>query len=169
MGYNYIILLLRTLTILLVQILVCNRIHLLGYVTPLLICYPLLGGHRLLSRVQLLLWGFMTGFLFDVFSNTAGMASASCTLVAMVLPFLTHLFVMHGDEDIRVLSISTIGPTRFTIYVLTFMFLFHAVFYLLDAFTLMHWQLTLKAIGIGTLLSTALCVFIDLSLSSRRR
>lgn len=169
MGYNIVIFFLRTLAILLVQVFVLNRIHLFGYVTPLLLCYPMLCGHRLLTRVQLLLWGFATGFLFDVFSNTAGMASASCTLVAMLLPGLTNLFVVRGDEDVRLLSTSTIGIARFAIYVLAFMLIFHAVFYLLDYFTLMHLQLTLKAIGVGTLLSTILCVFIDMSLNPKSR
>ena len=76
----------RLLILLLVQVLVFNNIHLLGYITPLVIGYMVVCMHRGTPRIGVLLWGFVVGLLFDMFSNTAGMASALREILASMQP-----------------------------------------------------------------------------------
>ena len=99
----------RLFILLLFQVLVFNHIHLLGYITPLVMGYMVVRMHRGTSRIAILVWGFVTGFLFDIFSNTAGMAAASCTLIAMIQPVLLEMQVPRDSAENLIPSFSTLG------------------------------------------------------------
>lgn len=162
MNSTFFIRLLRLTILLILQILVFNNIHLMGYATPLLIGYMLLCFERGSSRIGLLLWGFVIGIVFDVFSNTAGMASASCTLLAMMQPKLMQMFLPRdADEDYKP-SLSSMGFWKYLLYAFLGMLILHATFYALDAFTINDWQLTLIAIGSSAALATLLCIATEL-------
>ena len=158
----------RFFILLLFQVLVFNQVHLLGYITPLVIGYMLVCFHRGTSRVSLLLWGFTIGILFDMFSNTAGMGAASCTLVAMVQPILLDFFLPRDAAEDFTPSLQTIGFWSYSLYVLILMFILHGAFYLLDAFMLADWPLTLISIAGGTVLTTILTIFIELLVRSHK-
>ena len=167
MNSTAIIRLFRLLTLLLFQVLVFNNIHWLGYITPLVIGYMVVSFHRNTPRVVALLWGFAVGLLFDCFSNTAGMATAGCTLIAMIQPPLLNRMVPHDSAEDITPSFSTLGFWNFLLYVLLLMAILHCVFYLLDAFTLSDWPLTLLSILGGTLLSTVIILGIEMLLHTR--
>lgn len=153
--------LLRLLILLILQVAVLNHIHLLGYVTPLVIGYMLVCLHRQTSRVTALLWGFSIGFLFDILSNTAGMAASACTLTAMLQPVLLEMHAPRNSAEDFTPSFATLGFWNYTLYVFILMSVLHAVFYLLDAFTLHDWPLTLFSFVCGSILSTALILLIE--------
>lgn len=162
MNSVFFVRLFRLAIMLVLQVLVLNNVHLFGYVTPLLIGYMLVCLHSGTSRVSALLWGFLTGLVFDVFCNTAGMASSACTLVAMMQgPFLS-MFVPRDAPEKFVPTHRSLGFWSYLAYVFVLMLVLHAVFYALDAFSLANWQLTLTAIIGGTILSTILAFFADL-------
>lgn len=166
MNSTFLSRLFRLLTILCFQVLVFNNIHLMGYITPLVMGYMLVCFHRNTSRTGILLWGFVTGLIFDVFSNTAGMASAACTLVAMVQPVLLNMLAPRDAAEDFTPSFTTMGFWNYVLYVLLLMLILHGVFYLLDAFTLMEWHLTLFSIVGGSLLTTIIIIFIELLVRS---
>ncbi len=62
----------RLVAILLFQILLCNNIHILGYASPIVLPYLTMKFHRGSARESLLIWGFVIGLIFDIFSNTMG-------------------------------------------------------------------------------------------------
>ena len=61
---------LRLLILIVLQVLVFNNIHLFGYITPLVIGYMVVCFHRNTSPTEILIWGFVTGLLFDLFLDT---------------------------------------------------------------------------------------------------
>jgi len=162
MSYNYIIRLVRMLIILVVQIFLLNNVHLFGYITPLLLGYMILPFNKGAERIELLLWGFATGLLFDMFSNTAGMGAASLTLLAMMQPSLINLFTPRDAAEDFTPGFKVMGFWKYLTYCLIGMFVVHATFYALDAFTTANWQLTLSAIAIGTLIATMFCIIAEL-------
>ena len=162
MSSIFITRLVRFLLLLFFQVLILNQVHLLGYITPLLIGYMVVCFHRGTSRIEMLLWGFAIGLTFDMFSNTAGMGSAAMTLIAMIQPSLLTLFTPRDASEDFTPTFRTLGFWTYLLYVFILMFVLHAVFYLLDAFTLVNWQLTLISIGGGTLLATVITVFVEL-------
>ena len=158
----------RLVVLLVIQVFILNNVHIAGYITPLLLGYMLICFQSDSSRIGLLLWGFLTGLVFDMFSGTAGMASAACTLLAMMQPSILGAFMPHDEGDHFVPSIRTMGFGKYFVYAFLCMFVLHAAFYLLDAFTLHDWMLTLASIGGGTLVATLLCIFTELLVRKKR-
>lgn len=158
----------RLLILMVFQVLVFNHIHLLGYITPLVISYMVVCFHRNASRTGILVWAFVTGLIFDIFSNTAGMAAASCTLTAMLQPILLNMLVPRDSAEDLIPSFATLGFWNYIFYVLLLMFVMHSCFYLLNAFTLTDWPLTLLSIAGGAVFTTIIIVFIELLTRARR-
>lgn len=150
------------MVLLLLQVLVFNHIHLLGYITPLVIGYMVVCFHRNTSRTEILIWGFFIGLLFDSFSNTAGMAAAACTMIAMIQPVLLNMLAPRDSAEDLTPSFSTLGWGNYILYVFLLMLVMHGCFYLLDAFTLVDWQLTLMSIVGGSVFATLIIIFIEL-------
>lgn len=158
----------RLVILLTVQVFILNHVHIVGYITPLLMGYMLICFQSGASRIGLLVWGFLAGLMFDIFSGTAGMASAGCTLLAMMQPALLRAFAPHDADDHFVPCIRTMGFGKYFTYAFLCMFVLHAVFYLLDAFTLHDWPMTLASVGGGTLVATLLCIFTELLVRKKR-
>lgn len=169
MSSIYISRFIRLLILLFFQVLVFNHIHLLGYITPLVMGYMVVCFQHNSSRISVLIWGFITGMLFDIFSNTAGMASASYTLVAMVQPLILNLFSPRDAAENYKPSCFTLGFWRYTLYTFLLMLILHGAFYLLDAFTLSDWILTFISILGGSVLTTIIIIFIELLVHSKRK
>jgi hypothetical protein len=102
------------------------------------------------------------GLLFDMFSNTAGMGAASCTLIAMIQPVLLESLSPRDSAEDLTPSFATLGFWNYVFYVLLLMAMLHACFYLLDAFTLTDWPLTLISIAGSSVLTTLIIIFIEL-------
>lgn len=168
MNSIFFIRLFRLFILLFFQVLVFNNIHLFGYITPLMVGYMVVCFHRNTSRITTLLWGFVTGLLCDMFSNTAGMAASACTLMAMIQPVLLNMMSPRDSAENLTPSFTTMGFWNYTLYVLLLMAVLHAVFYILDAFTLVNWQLTLISIIGGTLFSTMITLFFEMLVRMRK-
>lgn len=162
MSSTFFIRIARFFLLLLFQVLVFNQIHLLGYITPLMIGYMVVCFHHESSRVGMLLWGFALGLVYDMFSNTAGMGASAMTLIAMIQPSLLKSLAPRDAVENFTPTFHTIGFWKYLLYVFILMFVLHGVFYLLDAFTLANWQLTLLSIGGGTLMTTIIIIFVEL-------
>ncbi len=163
MSTNAIKRLARMLLLLLVQLAVLDNVHLLGYASPLVLAYFLLKFRRGSSRIVLLLWGFATGALYDVCSNTVGMGMAASTLLAMLQPLLLAMFAPRDAADDMAPTMRGMGTHRFLPYLFAGLLVFHAAFYALDAFTLADWPLTLASVAAGTAAAFAVCVLLDLA------
>lgn len=167
MNYDYVKRLVRMIVVLIAQVLLLNHMHLLGYATPIFLGYMIMPFKRGTNRVELLFWGFFTGLIFDMFSNTAGMGAGSLTLLAMMQPSLLNLFVPNDAAEDFAPTIRVIGFWKYTLYSLMGMSIVNVMFYALDAFSIANWQLTLSAIGISTLTATFLCIVAELMITER--
>ena len=158
----------RLLILIVLQVLVFNNIHLFGYITPLVIGYMVVCFHRNTSHTEILIWGFVTGFISDLFSNTAGMGAASCTLIAMIQPYWLNLLAPRDSADDFTPTMTTMGFWNYILYIILLMVVLHGCFYLLDAFTLYDWFLTILSIAGGAVLSTLIILFIELMIRARK-
>ncbi|MCQ2096235.1 MAG: rod shape-determining protein MreD [Bacteroidaceae bacterium] len=168
MSYDSIKRLGRMLLLVAIQLLILDDIHLFGYATPLLIGYMLISFRRSSTRISLLLWGGLTGFLFDWFSNTMGMGMAGMTLLAFVQPAILDRFMPKDETDKFRPTLKTMGLLNYVIYVFSSFSVLHFVFYFLEAFSLSDFWLTLAGIIVGSLLSTGLVVLIELIANERK-
>jgi hypothetical protein len=156
----------RFMILLFVQILIVNHIHLGGYAMPLIIGYIVVRFHFGSSRIGLLLWGFFAGMVYDIFTDTMGICMASMTLLSMVQPALLRMFKPRDAADDFIPNIKNMGGWLFFAYLTLSMLVLHASFYLLAAFSLANWTLTLTAIMLGTSVSSVVVFFVEVMLNS---
>ena len=154
----------RLAAILLFQILLCNNIHILGYASPIVLPYLTMKVHRGSARESLLIWGFVIGLIFDIFSNTMGKGMASCTLLGMLQPYLLRLFSPNESVDMLVPSFKSMGFDRYIYYAVSSMLIFHLVFYFLEDFSLNHVRLMVTGALLGTALAVLFTVIADVLL-----
>lgn len=147
----------RLALLVLLQALVLNRIHVLGYATPFFYVYFLLTLHHNCSRNGLLVWGFFAGLAIDIFSDTPGMNVLAAVFLAFVRPLLLTLFAPHDiPEDVRP-GIRTMGLWPFFRYVLVGAMLHHAVLLTVESFSFLY-PLPLLVSILSSALLTTCCI-----------
>ena len=139
----------------LVQAIVLGRIHLFHCATPLFYVYFVTQFPRNYPKWGILLWSFMLGLMIDTFSNTPGLASASLTLIAAIQPYFFELFVPRDSVDDLKPALSTLGPLKYSYYIIMLVLLYCLVFYSLELFNffnLQEWALCVVGSAAITLL-----------------
>jgi hypothetical protein len=73
-----------------------------------------------LSRIGLLLIGFLTGLTLDYFTMTMGLHAAACTLIAYIRPFVINILTPKDSSEFnyREPSPRAMGWTPYIVYVL---------------------------------------------------
>lgn len=72
----------------LVQVYLLNQLHLHQYIIPYIYYLFILWLPFSISRINLLIIGFVTGLTLDAFSMQIGVHAAACTLLAYVLSLI---------------------------------------------------------------------------------
>ena len=128
------------LLLLLLQVLVFNHIHIMGYATPMPYVYFLLILPSDTPRWLYILLGFLLGVLIDIFGNTPGMAAATMTAIGLITPLLFNLFGPRDrDKDDNILpSMRTMERWPF------------------------NWTFLLINIAGSTVLTTLFCIALEL-------
>ncbi|MCH5182448.1 MAG: rod shape-determining protein MreD [Prevotellaceae bacterium] len=146
----------------LLQILVFNHVHIMGYATPFPYIFLLLITPLNAQRWVVILFGFLAGLTADIFTGTIGMQAVAGTLLGFVQPVLLKYFKpVSADEEIMVPSSKVLGWGAFLRYSFTCSLLFCAVFFALESFDLLLWQALLINIAGSTVLTTAAIVFFE--------
>ena len=160
--------LMQMLGLIALQVLLLNHVHLFGYATPMIYVAFLLYFPLNASRIGLLLWGFATGLIVDVFSNTLGMATASMTLAAMVRPALLNVMVPRDSAIDMVPDYTSMGRGNHVRFVALLLIVHHAAFYLLEFFSIHHPRELLLSFLSGTALSLLLILTLELFRGKRK-
>ncbi len=149
------------IAVVLVQVLVCNNIHLFDYAMPMIYVYFLMMFRRDYPRWGILLWCFTLGITLDAFSNTPGVASASATLIGLLQPFIFAPFIQRDSLDDMDPDMHSMGFSKFAIYSLIIVFIYCLVFYSLEMFGFFNWVEWLLCIGGSTALTYVLILIIE--------
>lgn len=150
----------------LLQVLMLNKLHLFGYATPFIYIYTLLKLPSSASRNEQLLWGFASGLIIDIFSNTPGMHAAATTLLAMLRPGILSLYQPKGDTDEYRPGIHAVSFSFFLRYTLTAVVIHHTALFALQAFSVADPLTLLLRTGSSTVLSILCLLVLD---STRQR
>ena len=125
----------------LLQVLILNNVHIVGYAT----------------RNALMLWAFFLGLAVDVFSDTPGMNAAATVLLAFLRPTFLRLFVPRDTLDTLVPAIRTMGILPFLKYLVVSVLIHHGLLLTLEFFSFAHIGTLLLRIAASTLL-TVTCI-----------
>lgn len=122
-------------TLLLVQVLVLNHIHLFGFATPLLYMYVALIFRRNYPRWGILLWCFAMGLAVDIFSNTH--KHGCCVDDAARLSATLHSPALHQPRYARRLRAfaQADGARKFLWYAAICVFVYCLTFFTIEDFS----------------------------------
>ena len=125
----------RLAIFILVQVFVLNKIpHLHRFIIPLLYFLFILWLPFSITRIGLLLVGFVTGLILDYFTMTLGLHTAACVLIAYVRPFVINLLIPKDTAEFnyREPSPRGMGWAPYTVYVFVLTLLHHTYLVLLE-------------------------------------
>jgi rod shape-determining protein MreD len=129
-------------------------------------CFVYIAGILILpadiSRIYLLLIGFVTGFIVDVFSNTFGMHAAATVLIAYVRPFLIQYQMESKGIERADVGIKSQGIGAFLYYIVPLIFLHQSVLFLMEMNNFGMILHTLLRIVASTILTTFVIVLFEL-------
>ncbi|MBO7068233.1 MAG: rod shape-determining protein MreD [Bacteroidaceae bacterium] len=120
------------------QVLVLNHLQLLGCGIPLIFVAILVYMPMGVLKVGVLLWGFVTGMLIDVFSNTPGVASGAMTFAALVQPSLLKLMAPRDAAEDITPTMQTMGTWNYVRYMMIIFLMHHLVYFSLECFSFYH-------------------------------
>lgn len=154
--FRYIFLL---LVLLLLQFFVFNKINFNGYVNPFVYTMFILVLPFSLKNWHLLLIGFFTGLIVDMFMNTLGLHAAATLVVAFIRPVVLSGVASKADFSRFRSPSMLLGFIWFARYVLLLVLVHHTVLFFMEAFTFHHFGLTIIRIILSTIF-TALFILI---------
>ena len=146
------------------QVWLFNKIHLFGFVTPLLYIYFVIKLPVDLNRNWVVILSALMGLTIDLFNFTLGMNMLAATIIAFFRFYLLKLFAPRDVFETYVPSFSTFGKALFFRYALL-MTLFHQIIlFTSESFSLFDpLSLVLRVIG-----STILTMLLIYTLESLR-
>ena len=153
---------LMILLYLLLQIFFMRNLVLFNYA----FCFIYIAGVLLLpadiDRMYLLLIGFGTGFIVDVFSNTFGMHASATVLIAYLRPFLIQYQMDAKGSERAEVGIRSQGFGSFLGYILPLIFIHHTMLFFMEMNNFTMIPYTLLRIAASTLFTTILIVILEL-------
>jgi hypothetical protein len=120
---------------LLVQVYLLNKIpHLHRFITPYIYYLFILWLPFSISRLGLLMIGFLGGLILDYFMMTPGLHAAACVLIAYVRPFVINILSPKDASELtyREPSPKAMGWTPYAVYVLILTLLHHGYMVFLE-------------------------------------
>ncbi|MGI6573179.1 MAG: rod shape-determining protein MreD [Fermentimonas sp.] len=160
MKINYLYEGLLFVLLVLLQVLLLSRIALFGIVPPVVYIYFLLKLPIGRSPFYVIIFGFLLGFVIDIFFNTPGMNAAATTIVAAFRRPIMSLFYERVEHDEFVPSIYNKAGAfvRFTVFTVA---LHLTLLFFIESFTLFNFLNTLLRVVTSTIVSVALILGMD--------
>ena len=127
--------LIRFILLLMMQVYVLNTIpHLHQFIIPYIYFLFVLWLPFNISRIGLLITGFITGMALDYFTMTPGLHAAACVLVAYARPFVINILTPKETSEFnyREPSPKSLGWTPYFVYIFVLTLLHHGYLTLLE-------------------------------------
>jgi rod shape-determining protein MreD len=160
--------LIRFVLLLLAQVLIFSNINFSSFINPYVFPLFILLLPFQTPRWLLMLIGFASGLILDVFLGSAGMHAAACLLIGYLRPFLINIITPKGTEFEISPQLYAQGPAWFAIYVGITMAVYLTFYFLVEAATFLNFFLLLIKIILSTLFSTGNILAMLFLFSSRK-
>lgn len=150
------------------QVLIFNNIVLFNVALPIVFIYFIIRLPIQLSTNWVLTISFILGLIIDIFSNTLGIHTLSCTILAMIRRPIFTLYNPREKESANVApSIATLGLFVYIKYLITITLAYCVLVFCIEYLSLEHLKIMLLKISSSAILSFTLMLGID-SLISRK-
>lgn len=162
--------LIRLLLLLFFQLAVFNHIGLHGLFNPFIYVFFILMLPLSIPTSALLLLGFGSGLVVDIFSNTGGMHAFATTLIAFIRPFWIKTTIPRtAYDELQNISFREIEFGQFVTYASALVFVHHLALYSIESLDLSDMLMILLKSILGALLTSLLVIALRyLELRPRR-
>ncbi|MDE5808266.1 MAG: rod shape-determining protein MreD [Muribaculaceae bacterium] len=148
--------------LILVQVLICNHIHIFNVAMPFIFIYVIIRLPMTVSTNWLLTWAFFSGFIVDLFSDTPGLNSLACVIIARFKRPLLYAYIPRDDRTRDILpSLANLGFTDYAKYLLSMTVIYCSLIFLIEYLNFAN----VKELGLmivsSSLLTFALLLGID--------
>ena len=163
MNNRNLIIILRLLALLIIDIFLASRLEIGVYFTPHIYFLSLLMLPVRTTKSALLLFGFFSGLVMDLFMNTGGLHAAATTMMAFIRIFTLRFYMAPEDEDNNIApGLYTIGTRKYLIYSSVLILIHQLTFYFLEVFKIDSFLLILKKTLASSALDVMLLLFIQM-------
>lgn len=147
--------------LLLLQFLVFNNINFSGFVNPYVYVMFVLVLPLSMKKWQLLVVGFATGLLVDMFMNTLGLHAAATLVTAFVRPVVLSRFTNKVDMPRFFAPGLSAGFAWFVRYVLILVIVHHTVLFFMEAFSFSQLHLIMLRILLSTFFTSVFIIILE--------
>lgn len=158
----------RFLLLLAVQIIIFNNMNFLGYISPFpyilfIILYPVNS-----NKYGLLMASFFLGLIMDMFSNSGGIHTTACLVLAYYRPYLFRFSFGLSYEYQTVKLNDVLTPERFS-FILLSVVIHHFVLFVLEAFKISFFLDVLFRTLLSTIFTIIICIIIIYLIKPNKR
>jgi len=163
MNNRNLLIALRLLALLVIDIFLVSRLEIGIYFVPHIYFLGLLLMPVRSSKVVMLLFGFFSGLVMDLFLNTVGLHAAASTLLAFIRIFTLRFYLAPEDEDNNISpGLYTFGNRKYLIYSSILILIHQLAFFSLEVFNPSSILLIVKKTLASSILNITLLVFIQM-------
>lgn len=144
----------------LLQVLLLNRISILGIATPILYSYFLLKLPIGRNLFFVIISGFLLGFIIDIFLNTPGMNAAATTIVATLRQPIINMIFPRDEHEEYIPGIHS-GSSLFIKFALVVVLLHQTLLFFIESFTFFNLINTLLRITVSSVLTLVIILGLD--------
>ncbi|MFV5684772.1 rod shape-determining protein MreD [Flavobacterium sp. GB2R13] len=158
----------RFVLLLAVQIIIFNNMNFLGYISPFpyllfIILYPVNG-----NKSGLLIASFFLGLIMDMFSNSGGIHTTACILLAYFRPYIFKFSFGLSYEYQTVRLNDVLTPERFS-FILMSVVIHHLVLFVLEAFQFSFILDVLLRTLLSSVFTILICIIIIYLIKPNKR
>ena len=158
----------RFLLLLAVQIVIFNNMNFLGYISPypyvlFIILYPVNS-----NKFGLLMASFFLGFIMDLFSNSGGIHTAACLVLAYYRPYLFK-FSFGLSYEYQTIKLNDVLTTERFSFILLSVVIHHLVLFLLEAFQVSFILDVLIRTVVSSIFTILICIIIIYLIKPNKR
>lgn len=158
----------RFVLLLAVQIIIFNNMNFLGYISPFpyilfIILYPVNG-----NKSGLLIASFLLGLIMDMFSNSGGIHTTACLVLAYFRPFIFKFSFGLSYEYQTIKLNDVLTPERFS-FILLSVVIHHLILFILEAFQFSFILDILLRTLLSTVFTLILCIIIIYLIKPNKR
>jgi rod shape-determining protein MreD len=158
----------RFIILLSLQVIVFNNINLFGFISPFpyilfIILYPVNG-----NKSGLLVASFLLGIILDMFSNSGGIHTTACLLLAYFRPSIFK-FAFGVSYEYQTIKLNdTLTPERFS-FLLVAVVLHHLVLFIFEAFQFsLLWDILIRTL-LSSIITLIICIIIIYLIKPNKR
>lgn len=144
------------------QAIVFNHAILFNVAVPLVFIYLIISLPVTVGTNLSVFFGFLSGFLLDVFCDTPGVNALSCTVLAFVRKPVLHLYVQIDDDLAgRSPSSHSMMQSVYLKYMITMVLIYCTMVFIVEAFSFFSFKLLLLRIVASTIYTFVLLFALD--------